>query len=101
MIPFKDPKREERRLAGLEELKKKREKAEAKKRTAKELTLREKKKMKKMVKVGPGKREKWSTDELEELVADARAIKKMKKHKISERQCDDMIEKGLTKSRHL
>ena len=102
MIPFKDPKREERRLAGLEELRRKREKAEAKKRAAKELTLRDKKKMKKMVKVGDSsKSEKWSTDELDELVADAMAIKKTRKHKMSEKQLDEQLEKGLTKSRRL
>ena len=96
-IPFKDPKREAKRLAGLAELRKKRELA-AKKRPARELTLNERKKMKTMVRVGPGKHNKWAEDELRELMDDARAIRKSRRSKISQRKCDELLERSLPPS---
>ena len=96
-IPYKDPKREEKRLAKLVELRKKHELA-AKKRPARELTLNERKKMKNMIRVGPGKNNKWAEDELRELMEDARAIRKARRNKRSQRKCDEFLERSLPPS---
>ena len=86
-IPFADPKREQKRLEALEQSKSKRRAAERER----EKAQRGRDKGKKRFRVGSGK-QKWSLDELDELAEDMRTLKRARKHKISQAECDRLLE---------
>lgn len=83
MIPFPDKKREGKRLEKLEQMKKDKVKNEREKQKALKQKIREKKEKKQK-----GGSYSWSRTELDELADDARALKKLKRKKISAKECD-------------
>ena len=91
MIPFPDKKQEAKRLERLAQQKKDKARKEREKQKAIKQKIQQKKEKKQK-----GGSYSWTQTELDELANDARALKKLKRKKISSRDCD--IELGLSDS---
>jgi ATP-dependent RNA helicase DDX55/SPB4 len=92
-IPFTDPKREAKRLENLEEFKaglQRKRKLEREQQAERRKRLRDQRRQAAKAK-GSGGAETLTQDELDELADDARLLKKLKRGKISETECDEML----------